>query len=90
MDAVRELLTARGYAPVDQWKRNGAAGSGVSYYELRADGLPALILRVQVLFSKPVTWALLSDLASDLPSLRMAFDWRPEVIAARLSRREGG
>jgi hypothetical protein len=70
LDEVKKILAAAGLMPRDTFQRAGAPGSGLWYAEL--NNAEPLMLRVQILFGRPVSWSLMSTLAMDLESLREA------------------
>jgi hypothetical protein len=73
LDQVNELLSAAGFLVADQFQRAGAPGSGVFYAELnQGPGSAPVIVRVQMLFGRPVQWAVVESWITDLDSLREA------------------
>jgi hypothetical protein len=72
LDQVNEMLSAAGFTVADQFQRVGAPGSGVFYAELRRKPMgPPLIVRVQMLFGRPVSWNILTATVESVAGLRL-------------------
>jgi len=74
LDLVNEMLSAAGFVVADQFQRAGAPGSGVFYAELRQTQPVSapVIVRVQMLFGRPIFWGVANAWITDLDSLREA------------------